>query len=238
MRSKSLTSLVAICLLTISSYAGEIKVAENPVPANSYAVVTYFGAEAGDDIKWDIYPEPTRFDDLGKGTLVFNGPSGTKYRVTADVVNFDKKTRSRSNQYVTIGGAPAPPVPPGPNPPGPNPPDPLKPDVPVTSFRVIYIVESGQTLTSAQYNTIYAKSVRDYLTAKTNRDGTGWRVWDKDQKVGNEATILQSMWSAVLPKVTTTPCVAIEVNGKVEIVPLPSSPEDNLALLKKYAEGK
>lgn len=237
MRFKSLTSLVAICLLSISSYAGEIKVAENPVQSSSYAAITYSGIEAGDNVAWDVYPEPVRMDDVGEGRLFFNGPSGTKYRVTADVVNFEKKTRKKYNAYVTIGGTPAPPVPPGPDPKPPGPtPDPTP--VPVTSFRAIFILESGQTLTSTQYNTVYAKTVRDYLTAKTNKDGTGWRVWDKDQKIDNETSILKTMWAAIKPNITNVPCLAIEVNGKVTLIDFPSSPEDCLTVLKKYAGDK
>jgi hypothetical protein len=49
---------------------------------------------------------------------------------------------------------------------------------------------------------------------------------------------MNALWAAVKPKVTSTPCLAVEVNGKVEIVPLPATPAEAVAALKKYAGDK
>ncbi len=65
-----------------------------------------------------------------------------------------------------------------------------------------------------------------------------------DDPVGEDADAtadqptMRALWQAVQPKVTSVPCLAIEVNGKVEIVGLPGSPDAAVTLLKKYAEGK
>jgi hypothetical protein len=45
---------------------------------------------------------------------------------------------------------------------------------------------------------------------------------------------MAAMWNAVKPAVTTVPAIAIEVNGKVEIIPLETTPAAMVQTLKKY----
>jgi len=126
---------------------------------------------------------------------------------------------------------------------GPIPPP--KPVVPVTptevkSFRVIFVIESGSTPTAAQLGVSDAKLVRDYLTAKCTKEGEwpGWRRYDPDADVTNEQPTMKALWEAVKPKITSTPCLVVETNGKVDILPYPKNSVESLSLLKKYAEGK
>lgn len=117
------------------------------------------------------------------------------------------------------------------------PPDPIDPPKPVTkSFRVFFVYESAATMTKDQVGTMYAKSVADYLTAKTTPEGgaAGWRRYDKDTKADNDSPTMKALWAAIKPSLTAMPCLAIELNGKVEIVPLPTTPDEALTLLKKY----
>lgn len=135
---------------------------------------------------------------------------------------------------ITVGTPipPTPPIPPGPIPPGPMP----NPG-PVTSFHVVLIFESGDTLTPAQRAVIYGRAVEDYLTGVCTDGVKGWRRRDKDAP-GEADPTMAALWAAVQPKITTTPAVAVEVNGKVEIIPLDATPAAMVATLKKYREGK
>lgn len=136
---------------------------------------------------------------------------------------------------VVSGGGPRPP----PSPPGPDPPDPPQPNppapAPVTSFRVIFVRESGITLPASQAAVPGAKVIRDYLFVKTTRENgvTGWREYDPDTDATNEQPVMRALWEAVKPKIKTVPCIAVEVNGKVEIHPYPANAAEVLVLLKK-----
>lgn len=131
---------------------------------------------------------------------------------------------------VDNGTAPWPPPGPGPDPgPGPKPPEPQ----PVTSFRVFLIYESADNLTPDQRGIIYGKVVADWLDANCTNGNKGWRRRDKDAPGENDPS-MAPLWAAIKPKITTTPCVAIEVNGKVDILPLDASPLAMLETLKKY----
>lgn len=114
-------------------------------------------------------------------------------------------------------------------------PDDTKPPVPVSSFRVIFIKESGVTLDAAQTAIPGAKAVRDYLFSKTTRENgvTGWREYDPDTDATNDQPTMRAMWEQVKPKLTAIPCIAIEVNGNVEILPYPKNVAEALALIKK-----
>lgn len=126
----------------------------------------------------------------------------------------------------------------GPIPP-PKPPDPPTPE-PVTSFRVIWVHESGATLPQQQISVMDARSVRDYLTATTTKDATapGWRRWDKDIVADTDFPAFRTLWANAKPKITTVPCVVIEVNGKAEVCPFPATPADAIALFKSKNGGK
>lgn len=242
LRLSSAFFLISACFY-VTAYAADIKVKQNPVPTNGFAVVT-LELELGSQCKWEISPEPTQIETVTtdkSSTLYFNGPPNTVYKVRADIINFDKKTWDQRRETVTIGKAPQPP----PTPPQPNPDDPPTPDpkpVDVKSFRVILVQDPVATLTQAQFNTLNAKSVTDYLTANcTKEDGqAGWRKWSIRQNATNETTTFKALWAAVQPQIKPTdpPCVVIEVNGKAEIVSLSSSPEDQIAVFKKYNGGK
>jgi hypothetical protein len=124
--------------------------------------------------------------------------------------------------------------------PAPKPkPDDVKP-APVTSFRVLFVVESAETLTAAQSSVIYGRAVSDYLTAKTTPEGgkPGWRRFEKDTEAADDTPTVKALWAAVRPQITAVPCVVIEVNGKATIEVLPATPEAAVKLFKSYAGDK
>lgn len=187
---------------------------------------------------------PGKFIDLDKGMKVveeereFKGPVHV-YRVSPNksgecwlaVIEVGSKELVR--RRIVCNVAPQPP-------PKPVDPDVPAPPRPVTSFHVVMVYESGQTLTQAQKNLLYGQDIRNYLDGATTPDaGTrGWRLRDKDVPVAGETEFQKSLWAAIRPKLTSVPCWAIEVNGKVEIVPLPATVAEGLALLKKYKGDK
>ena len=120
-----------------------------------------------------------------------------------------------------------------------NPPGPVDPVVPtpqpVKSFRVIFVKESGQTLNADQTAIPGAKAIRDYLNAKTTVEGNqpGWREYDPQQTTANEQPTMAALWEAVKPKLQAIPCMVIEVNGKVTVMPFPASVDEALTTLKK-----
>lgn len=133
---------------------------------------------------------------------------------------------------VVVPGPPAPPpAPPGPTPPAPGPAP--SPTDPVTSFRVVVVYESGDSLTAPQRAVVYGKAVEDWLTANCTGGAAGWRRRDKDAP-GDADPTMAALWAAVRPKVTVTPCLAVERNGKVDIIPLGATPDAMLTTLKTY----
>jgi hypothetical protein len=131
--------------------------------------------------------------------------------------------------FLRVGTMPQPPPGPGPKP---------EPKPVVNSFRVIFVVESAQTLTAKQNSAIYAAAVRDYLTAKTTKGSggqNGWVVVDKDTTLDKYEPTMNRMWQSVQadPNFSkSVPFVAVEINGVVELIPLPQSAEESLKLLK------
>lgn len=132
---------------------------------------------------------------------------------------------------VDAGEGPRPP----PEPPGPKPPEPPQP---VKSFQVLIVFESGATYTAAQNGVLYGKAVEDYLTARCTGGKAGWGRRDKDTDPAADTSGLKALWAAVKPKVTGVPCLAIAVNETVTLEPLPATPAEAVALLKKYAGDK
>ena len=125
----------------------------------------------------------------------------------------------------------------------PKPVDPVVPVVPVEpepepvrSFRVIFVKESGSTLTAAQTAIPGAKAIREYLNAKTTVEGNlpGWREYDPQQNTKNEQPTMAAMWAAVHPKIQVIPCLVVEVNGKVTVLNYPANAEAALKTLKQY----
>lgn len=144
-------------------------------------------------------------------------------------------------QVLTVSGVgpipPPGPTPPGPLPPGPTPePTPDPTPQPVTSFRVIFVKESGSTLTAEQTAIPGAKSIRDYLNAKTTPEGgaTGWREYDPQQTTANEQPTMKALWAAVQPKLLPSPCMVVEVNGHATVMPLPADTAEALTILQKH----
>lgn len=126
-------------------------------------------------------------------------------------------------------------------PPKPKPDDPIpdpkpKPPKPVESFRVIFVWESGTTPTAGQLGVSDSVAVRDYLDRKTTKEGghPGWRKYDPQQQLSGEQPTMTALWNAAKPKITTVPCLIVEVNGKADILPYPANAAESLALLKKY----
>lgn len=121
-----------------------------------------------------------------------------------------------------------------PTPPGPNPapvPEPIK------SFRVIFVKESGATLSADQSAIPGSKEIRDYLEAKTTPEANqpGWREYDPEQQTANEQKTMKALWEAVKPKLIPPPCLVVEVNGKATVMPFPATVADCMTTLKKAA---
>jgi hypothetical protein len=140
------------------------------------------------------------------------------------------KAKKIAELLVQVGHAPQPP-------PKPKPDDPDKPKPPVTSFRVILGFESGATMTQAQINVLYGSVVENYLNASCTGGKAGWRRRDKDAAGDGDATF-SAMWKAIQPAITTVPFAAVEVNGKIEIIPLEPTPAAMVEKFKTYNGGK
>lgn len=167
-----------------------------------------------------------------KGPNVYFVEAATTGRVELLIKRTDGKGKTiRRTLDVTNGPAPAP----DPNPPGPKPPDPTPPGPvdPLKTFRIIFVFESGDNLTPAQRAVVYGKAVEDYLIANCTGGRAGFRRRDKDAPGENDPT-MAALWAAVQPAVTVTPCVAIERNGKVDIINLEATPAKMIETFQKY----
>lgn len=131
-------------------------------------------------------------------------------------------------RVVGDGGEPAPPPKPKPEP---KPPE-------VKAFRVVFVVESGDKLSSEQTSVIYGKTVEDFLNGKCTGGRKGWFRRDKDGKIDQLDATMKALWSSIQSKVTTTPCVAIAVNENVDIVNLESTQAAMVAKFKEYLGEK
>ena len=136
---------------------------------------------------------------------------------------------------VLVEGEPSP-TPPGPTPtpPGPTPPKPIP--VPVTGLRVLFVYESAAALSREQLNVVYSSKVREYLNRKCAKDDgrPGWRHYDKDVNVEHETDVQKKLWAAVKPQLGTLPQIAIAVDHKIDLLPLPATEKDALELLQRY----
>ena len=105
---------------------------------------------------------------------------------------------------------------------------------------MVYETADLPKMPAKQQLVLYAKDVRDYLTAKcvVGPDGKTreWRIWDKDSSTANES----KEWQATRAASKTVPGIVI-MGGTTNAVlyegPLPATKEDALALLKRFAEG-
>ena len=172
------------------------------------------------------------------GPFVFVVTAAGTGRVELDVIPIGLKSEAdivTAVIDVDAGEGPRPPPKPD-DPPKPKPDEP--PPKPATTFQVLLVFESGDTLTAAQSGVLYGAEVEKYLTARCTGGKAGWGRRDKDADLAGDTTPLKGLWSAVKPKVTSTPALAIAVDDKVTLEPLPATPAAAVELLKKYAGDK
>lgn len=134
-------------------------------------------------------------------------------------------------KMLTDGVAPKPPDP-GP---GPTPPDP--PPTPAKTFRVIFTVESGQTMTAQQLAVVYGREVEEWLVKNATGGKDGFRRRDKDNPAVTGAE-MSKIWEKARPEIKRTPAVIVEKNGHIEIIDLAGSPRDMIAVFQEYLDGK
>lgn len=113
-------------------------------------------------------------------------------------------------------------------------------DAPIKAegLHVLVVYESADlaTYSASLQQSIYSKSVRDYLNATCPKvDGTAqWRMWDKDV----DATAESQLWQDALKRAKgkQTPWIIVS-NGKTGFEgPLPAGAGEMLKLLQKYGE--
>jgi hypothetical protein len=147
-------------------------------------------------------------------------------------IDADDEAQAIQHTLIVMGRGPQPPPEPEPDV---DPVDPPTPG-PITSFRVIFVKESGQTLNPGQTAIPGAKVIRDYLTAKTTPEGNlaGWREYDPQQITANEQPTMKALWEKVKPNLIPAPCVVIEVNGRFTVLPFPADVNAMMMKLKEY----
>lgn len=172
------------------------------------------------------------------GPFVFVVTAAGTGRVELDVIPIGLKAEADIvSAVIDVGAGEGPRPPPKPDdPPKPKPDEP--PPKPATTFQVLMVFESGDTLTAAQNGVLYGKAVEDYLTARCTGGKAGWGRRDKDADPATDTTPLKGLWAAVKPKVTSTPALAIAVDDRVTLEPLPATPAAAVELLKKYSGDK
>lgn len=178
-------------------------------------------------------------------TVIKVEPDSGKY------VGFETKELPRVTFTITQAPRPPPPKPPNPDepdvdpPPGPTPPTPS----PVTTFVVLLVHESGQTLSSGQQAAMDAQAVRQLLNKKCTISkgpvpGIGQPDWRKvdngpNQTLDLDSAVLKQLWNAVKGNIAP-PCVVIQRNSEVHTnIALPSSPDEMVSLINRvYDTGK
>ncbi len=232
MRFKSLAS---ICILLIASSIGYCSPPEVPKE-----IKVKPGQLVRIPVKTDVEIGFTRNftdDEAFFGELV--SPKGTRQFVFQAQV--DDKGNPLKSQYVIgwwvkgetegvtttlLAGTPTPIVP--------VPPDvPIVPVDPLKTFRVIFIYESADTLTPDVRAVVYGKVVEDWMNANCTSGKAGWRRRDKDAP-GDADPTMSALWNTIKPAITVTPCVAMERNGKVEIINISVTPAKMVEELSKY----
>lgn len=105
-------------------------------------------------------------------------------------------------------------------------------------LHVLVVYESADlaTYSASLQQSIYSKSVRDYLNSKCPKVGgtAEWRMWDKDV----DATAESQLWQDALKRAKgkQTPWIIVS-NGKTGFEgPLPAGGDEMLKLLQKYGE--
>lgn len=178
----------------------------------------------------DVYRKSVAFKQIGDTKVYVTTATGDLW-AEAQGIDFDLK--EILNEKLEVHVEPLTPPEPGPTP-DPKPPQPPLPE-PVKSFRVIFVKESGQTLNPEQTAVSSARVIRDYLGTKATPEGNipGYREYDPQQSVTNEQPAMKALWAAAKSSITTVPCVIVEVNGKVRILPYPKNTTEALKVLKE-----
>ncbi len=169
-----------------------------------------------------------------KGPFVYTVEAATTGKVELLIVRTDGKGGViRRTLDVTAGEGPIPPPKPI------DPPTPPEPK-PVTSFRVILVFESGQTMTPAQSGLFYGEALETYLTANCTGGRAGWDRRDKDKNPATDTTPLRDAWIDAKPKIEpgNPPCLAVVVNKTIYIEPLAATFAEQAKVLDKYRGGK
>lgn len=154
-------------------------------------------------------------------------------RVLAGQFELLKVPKGKVERRLISDGQPTPPEPPGPGPgPGPGP-----APVPAKTFRVIFAVESGDTITPVQSGIMYGRAVEEWCLKNCTGGREGFARRDKDNPTisGKE---MSDIWTAAKPQITKTPVAIVEKNTHVEIIPLEDSPEKMIAVFQEYLQGK
>jgi hypothetical protein len=220
-------------LLSLTGYEGQVTW---DVSGPAAPVVVLFEKAAGSESTgWRVgATKPDRYP-IGKLPTVEIWAIGIG-EVTVSAWGVDKGSPVKLASFrVIVNTAPQPP------PPEPKPPEPAP--AKVTSFRVFLIYDPNATLTAEQYGVLYGVEVEKALQAACNiPSASAWRRLDKNTNPANisptAAPGLKEAWTATKPAITTTPCIAFQVNEKITIEALPATPADAVALITKYREGK
>lgn len=240
--------LLLLLAIPAGLWAGEPKI-EGPDTFVPYKIVklkaTGVPEKAG--VVWKVRPVDRKVvvDFAGKVNtpdLGFVGPPGL-YRVELNIAVLDKSGNTSLDfveRMIKIGTGPNPPpdvdpdVDPVPDPDVDPTPDPTPKTV--TSFRVILVYESGQTLPASQVGILYGAKLEAAMNGATSGGGDqfGWRRLDKNDDHSGLPAGMKDVWSTVKPKITTTPSMVIQVNDKIIIEPLPATPEEAAALIVKH----
>lgn len=172
--------------------------------------------------------EPGEYDVPAQAIIVWGRSEGTTTVKALGIVN--GKARTLFKKVFVVGKMPQPPPEPKPDDPEPKPPEP-KPAV--ESFRVIIGFESGVVVPPNVISVAHGKVVEEWLTANCTGGKAGWRR--RDQNLGSENDPkMASLWNAVKDAKPTPPFFAVEVNGKVEVIPFEKTPEAMVAKLNTY----
>jgi hypothetical protein len=93
-------------------------------------------------------------------------------------------------------------------------------------------------VTQAQFGILYGRAVEEFLTGRCTGGKAGWGRRDKDADPAGDTAVMRALWTAAKPKVTQTPCLAVEVDGVVTVHPFPADAAATIALLKTLARDK
>ncbi len=170
-----------------------------------------------------------------KSKYVYTVEAVTEGKDELIILPLGAKSESEAKRVTfLVGQLPIPP----PNPDDVKPPPPPPPPPPeVKSFRVILGYDALKTYPQAVINVLYGNVVEEYLTKSCTGGKNGWRRRDIKAE-GDTDPMMTALWKAVQANMTTAPFVAVEVNGKVEIIPFEATPAAMVTKLKTYNGGK